>query len=92
MKTPQLPNVNWAKLYGQLAEAAMTFNWQEGIHDEASLRAAWDTWQNLMQAHVACEEAEDFRRYDRMLANIERMIDGFGYVIDEHNNYVRREL
>lgn len=69
-----------------------SFNWKEGVHDEASLRLAGKAWDNLMYEDSAGEYTPaQHDQIGRMLVNVEQMMEGHPFTINEEGQYVAKE-
>ncbi|WP_303638769.1 hypothetical protein [Stenotrophomonas tuberculopleuritidis] len=72
-------------------QAEPSFNWKEGIHDETSLRLAGKAWDNLMYEDSAGEHTPaQYDQIGRMLVNIEQMMEGHPFIINEEDQYVAK--
>lgn len=78
---------------GQLGgQVEPSFNWKEGVHDEASLRLAGKAWDNLMYEDSAGEYTPaQHDQIGRMLVNVEQMMEGHPFTINEEGQYVAKE-
>lgn len=69
-----------------------SFNWKEGVHDETSLRRAGAAWENLMYEDSAGEYTPaQHDQIGRMLVNVEQMMEGHPFTINEDGQYVAKE-